>query len=250
MKKILLLDKMLAEGWAGDEKEALALVMTGNVLVNDYPASSIKEKINHDSTVRVRGKNNTRYVTRAGQKLEKGLSEFGVSPEGKTCLDIGSAEGGFTDCLLTHGANKVYAVDVAYGLLDWSLRNNEKVVVLERTNARYLDESHIPEKIDLITSDVSFISLKKILPNAIKFLKPDGIFIVLYKPQFELPKEQLGKNGNVENPAHISAGLDNMITFLKDKDIFVRKVTISPIHGSNGNVEYLLYGDKNTLGTV
>ncbi|MCL2052296.1 MAG: TlyA family RNA methyltransferase [Lachnospiraceae bacterium] len=242
-KKITLIEKMLTEGWASDEKEALALVMCGSVLVNDYPASSIKEKVPTDSLIRIRGKNNTRYVTRAGMKLEKGLSHFSVLAKGKTCLDIGASEGGFTDCLLKHGAAKIYAVDVAYGILDWSLRNNEKVIVLERTNARYLDEKLIPEPIDLLVSDVSFISLKKILPIAAKLLKPEGLFIVLYKPQFELLPELLGKNGNVLNPAEISEGINEMRVFLEKNGIFVRRTAESPIRGSNGNVEYLLYGD-------
>ena len=241
-EKCLLIEKMLAEEWASDEKEALALVMTGNVLVDDYPAASIKEKVSVSSVIRFRGKNNTRYVTRAGQKLAEGLSYFGVSAEGKTCLDIGSAEGGFTDCLLRHGAEKVYAVDVAYGILDWSLRNHEKVTVLERTNARYLDESLVPDPIDFITSDVSFISLRKILPSAVKLLKPDGVFIVLFKPQFELKKEYLGKNGNVINHDYVVEGIEEMRSFLEGKGIYVWNFIESPIRGSHGNVEFLLYG--------
>ncbi|MCL2718200.1 MAG: TlyA family RNA methyltransferase [Lachnospiraceae bacterium] len=240
----MLIEKLLNEGWASDEKEALALVMTGNVLVNDYPAASTKEKVTTDSVIRIRGKNNTRYVTRAGLKLEKGLNYFGISAQGKTCLDIGAAEGGFTDCLLAFGAAKVYSVDVAYGIFDWSLRNNEKVVVLERTNARYLDEKLIPEPIDLLVSDVSFISLTKILPPAIKLLKPEGVFVVLYKPQFELAPEYLGKNGNVENPDYIFAGIKDLSEFLEKKGIFIRKIIESPIRGSNGNVEYLLLGER------
>ncbi|MCL2254262.1 MAG: TlyA family RNA methyltransferase [Lachnospiraceae bacterium] len=244
MKKCLLIDKMLSEEWACNEKEALAMVMTGKVLVDDYPANSIKEKISVGSVIRIKGKSNkSRYITRAGRKLEKGLSFFPVSAEGMICADIGAAEGGFTDCLLKYGAEKVYAVDVAYGILDWSLRNNEKVVVLERTNARYLSDELIPDKVNLLTSDVSFISLRKILPAAINIMSKDGIFIVLYKPQFELKREQTGKNGNVENNDFIAENMTALISFLNDKGIFVRDLTFSPVRGSHGNIEYLLYGD-------
>ena len=244
MKKLkcLLIEKLLNEGWASDEKEALALVMTGNVLVNDYPAASIKEKVDLDSVIRLRGKDNGRYVTRAGLKLEKGLSCFGVSVEGKVCLDIGAAEGGFTDCLLKFGAAKVYAVDVAYGIFDWGLRNDERVVLLERTNARYLDDSLIPELIDLLTCDVSFISLRKILPSAVKLLKPKGEFIVLFKPQFELRQEFLGKNGNVVDSDCIVEGIEELKGFLGGEGIYIRDIVESPIRGGNGNVEWLLYG--------
>jgi 23S rRNA (cytidine1920-2'-O)/16S rRNA (cytidine1409-2'-O)-methyltransferase len=248
MKKVFLVERMLNEGWAVSEKEALALVMTGDVLVNDYPAASVREKVAVDSVIRIRGfEDKGRYVTRAGQKLEKGLAHFGVSAVGKVCLDIGAAEGGFTDCLLKHGAVKVYAVDVAYGIFDWQLRNNEKVVVLERTNARALDEKLVPDKIDLLVSDVSFISLKKILPQAVKLLKADGVFIVLYKPQFELPREFIGKNGNVENPEHVMEGIADLTEFLKRHGVLVRDSVVSPIKGSHGNVEYLLYGSPQGI---
>jgi 23S rRNA (cytidine1920-2'-O)/16S rRNA (cytidine1409-2'-O)-methyltransferase len=185
------------------------------------------------------------YVTRAGQKLEHGLARFGISAEGLVCLDIGAGEGGFTDCLLKHGAAKVYAVDVAYGIFDWKLRHDERVVLLERTNARYLNNESIPEPINLLTSDVSFISLKKILPTAVQLLAPEGIFIVLYKPQFELPRTQLGKNGNVKNPDHITEGIDEMTAFLAEKNIYVREHAVSPLHGKHGNEEWLLFGNHS-----
>ena len=245
-EKCLLIEKLLNEGWASDEKEALALVMTGNVLVNDYPAASIKEKISTNSEIRIRGKNNMRYVTRAGLKLEKGLNFFRVPVAGKTCLDIGCSEGGFTDCLLKAGAAKVYAVDVAYGTFDWSLRNDGRVVLLERTNARNLNKKLIPEPIDLLTCDVSFISLRKILPPAVKLLKPEAIFIALFKPQFELAPGYLGKNGNVEDTGRITEGITDLQGFLGERGIYVRETIESPIRGSNGNVEVLLYGDINS----
>jgi 23S rRNA (cytidine1920-2'-O)/16S rRNA (cytidine1409-2'-O)-methyltransferase len=242
-KYCTLLDKLLTENLAADENEALSLVMMGQVLVDEYPAVSLAEKVALDAKIRLRGTASEHpYVTRAGQKLEHGLSRFGVSAAGLTCLDLGAGEGGFTDCLLAHGAAKVYAVDVAYGIFDWKLRNNERVVLLERTNARNLSSEEIPEPIDLLTCDVSFISLKKILPQTVKLLAPEGVFIVLYKPQFELMPDLLGKNGNAKNPDHIAEGIDEMTEYLAARDIHIRERAVSPLRGSNGNEEWLLYG--------
>jgi len=184
-----------------------------------------------------------KYVTRSGLKLEKALEVFDVAVNEKVCIDIGASEGGFTDCLIRNNAKKVYSVDVAYGILDWKLRNNEKVIPLERTNARYLDESKIQEKCDLITADVSFISINKILPNVKKLLKEEGLIISLYKPQFEVSKELIEKNGNIKNPDYIIDALVKTVSFLKENGIYMRKLTYSPIRGNNGNIEFLLFGD-------
>jgi 23S rRNA (cytidine1920-2'-O)/16S rRNA (cytidine1409-2'-O)-methyltransferase len=247
-KPLPLLWRLLAEGCAGDEKEALALVMARQVLVDNVPAASIHEKVAPTAEIRLRGEeNNIRYVTRAGEKLAAGLAHFNVSVAGLTCLDIGAAGGGFTDCLLDHGAAKVYAVDVAYGIFDWRLRNDSRVVLLERTNARHLDESRVPEKVDFLTSDVSFISLKKVLPPAAKLMKPAGLFLVLYKPQFELPRQYVGKNGHIKNPDHIAEGLADMTEFLAGQGLNVCGSAPSPLAGSKGNVEYLLYGQHKLL---
>ncbi|MDR0220855.1 MAG: TlyA family RNA methyltransferase [Lachnospiraceae bacterium] len=247
MKTLPLLTRLLDEGYADDEKQSLALVMAGEVLVDDVPAASVHEKVAPTAAIRLRGENNNmRYATRAGEKLAAGLAHFGVSVAGMACLDIGAAGGGFTDCLLAHGAAKIYAVDVAYGLFDWRLRHDSRVVLLERTNARYLVESHIPEKVDFLTSDVSFISLKKILPAAAKLLAPTGLFLVLYKPQFELPRSYVGKNGHIKNPDHITEGIADMTTFLASHGLNVLGSAPSPLAGSKGNVEHLLYGQRST----
>lgn len=233
---------MIGDGLVACEREAISLVMTGNVLVNDHPASSIHEKITPDSTIRIRTSKGN-FVTRAGDKLAWGLSSFAVTVAGKVCLDIGCAEGGFTDCLLQNGAAKVYAVDVARGTFAWQLRNDERVTLLEKTNARYLNRQLIPEPIDFFCCDVSFISLQKILPVAAKLLTPTGSFIVLYKPQFELPRSQIGKNGIPHDPDDIKTGIAALTAFAAAHNIFIRQSTASPLQGSKGNVEYLLYGD-------
>ena len=182
------------------------------------------------------------FVTRAGKKLDFALSHFSLSPAGLVCLDVGCAEGGFTDCLLRHGAAKVYAVDVAYGSFDWRLRHDERVVLLERTNARYLDGDKIPEAVDLVTCDVSFISIKKIIPALLPLVRPGGQFVLLYKPQFELPRDQVGKNGIAKDPAYVADGLADMTAFLTAQGITIEGTAPSPLAGKKGNVEWLIVG--------
>lgn len=227
-----------------DEFEARGIILAGKVYVNQEICAYCKQDISAGDTVTIKH-SEKKYVTRAGQKLEKALHAFDVDVSHKVCIDIGAAEGGFTDCLLKNNAGRVYSVDVAYGIFDWNLRNNERVVVLERTNARYLDGDKVPEKCDLITSDVSFISIRKILPNVKKLLKPTGNIISLYKPQFELPRKHIGKNGNIENPEHVCDAVSETVSHLRREGIHIRKMTDSPIRGSNGNIEFLLYGDLN-----
>jgi 23S rRNA (cytidine1920-2'-O)/16S rRNA (cytidine1409-2'-O)-methyltransferase len=226
-----------------DEFEAQGIIMAGKVYLNNAVCTFGKQEIKEKDNVVIKYKEK-KYVTRAGLKLEKALDSFAIDVTGAVCIDIGAAEGGFTDCMLKNQAARVYAVDVAYGIFDWNLRNHEKVVVLERTNARYLETRQIPEPCDLITSDVSFISIKKILPHVQTFLKPDGIIISLFKPQFELPRQQLGKNGNVECHEHIIMAVDETVRFLSKEGIYIRKFTYSPIKGNNGNIEFLLYGER------
>lgn len=230
-----------------DEFEAQGIILAGKVYLNNAVCTFGKQEIKDKDQVTIKY-TEKKYVTRAGLKLARAIDEFAVDVTERVCLDIGAAEGGFTDCLLKNKARLVYAVDVAYGIFDWKLRNHERVVVLERTNARYLDAGRIPEPCDLITSDVSFISIHKILPHVKTFLQPDGLIISLYKPQFELPREYLGKNGNVRSPGHIVAAMDKTVNFLKEAGIFIRDCTCSPIRGSNGNIEFLLLGDINNRG--
>lgn len=232
-----------------DSFESKGIILSGKVYINNEICTSYKHtlKKNDIVTIKYEGK---KYVTRSGLKLEKALEVFGVDVVDKICIDIGASEGGFTDCLLQNNVQKVYSVDVAYGLLNWKLRNNEKVVVLERTNARFLNEEKIKEKCDIITADVAFISITKILPNVGKLLKNDGLIISLFKPQFELPSEQIKKNGNIENPQFIVDSINSTIAFLKDQRIFIRKCTYSPICGNNGNIEFLLLGDINNNNKI
>lgn len=225
-----------------DEFTARGIILAGKVYVNQEICTFCKQTIDENDEILIKH-TEKKYVTRAGRKLEKALQFFGVEIKDKVCIDIGSAEGGFTDCLLKNNAGRVYSVDVAYGILDWKLRNHEKVVVLERTNARYLGEDKVPELCDLITSDVSFISIRKILPNAMKLLKPSGSIVSLYKPQFELAQKYIGKNGNIENPQHVSDDILETVHYLQREGIYIRKMTDSPIRGSNGNIEFLLYAD-------
>lgn len=225
-----------------DEFAAKGIILAGKVYINQEKCTFWKQIINKDDAVSIKH-NDKKYVTRAGLKLEKALHVFEVEVRNKTCIDIGAAEGGFTDCLLKNEAGRVYSVDVAYGRLDWKLRNHEKVVVLERTNARYLDAGKVPEPCDLIASDVSFISIRKILPNVARLLKPTGSIISLYKPQFELARKYIGKNGNIEQPGYVADTVIETIHFLQQEGIYIRKMTDSPIRGSNGNIEFLLYGD-------
>lgn len=228
-----------------DTFEANGIIMAGKVYINNEKCTYGKQVINADDIITIKH-DEKKYVTRSGLKLEKALSTFQIDVNNLVCIDIGASEGGFTDCLLRNNAQRVYSVDVAYGILNWKLRTNEKVVVLERTNARYLDEEKVKEKCDLITSDVSFISITKILPNIKNLLKEDGIIITLFKPQFELPKELVKKNGNIEKPEHIYDKLNETIIFLKEHGIYIRDISSSPIRGNNGNIEFLLLGDINS----
>ena len=176
-----------------------------------------------------------------GKKIEKALNYFAIDPSGLTVMDVGASTGGFTDCMLQNGATKVYAVDVGYGQLDWKLRSDERVVCMERTNARYLDRDQIPDELDFASIDVSFISLKLILPAVHRVLKEGGHVACLIKPQFEAGREKVGKKGVVRDPdVHLEV-LENFLTHAKDSGFTVLDITFSPIRGPEGNIEYLGY---------
>ena len=241
---VLLVDKGLAES----REKAKATIMSGIVFINgqrvDKPGTTVPE----DCAVEVRG-NTLEYVSRGGLKLEKALAFFGVSPEGKTCLDCGASTGGFTDCLLKGGAAKVYAIDVGYGQLAWSLRNDPRVISMERTNIRYVTSEQVSDKLDLATIDVSFISLKLVLPVLHELLRAGGEVLCLVKPQFEAGKDKVGKKGVVrELSTHIEV-LQNFIVNAESAGFSVRNITFSPIRGPEGNIEYLghliLNGEKS-----
>ena len=192
----------------------------------------------------VRGKT-LQYVSRGGLKLEKAMQEFPITLEGKVCMDVGASTGGFTDCMLQNGAVKVYSVDVGYGQLAWKLRIDERVVNLERTNFRYATREQIPDEIDFASVDVSFISLKHILPNLNTLLAPDGQAVCLIKPQFEAGKEKVGKKGVVRDlNVHLEV-VENVINLAVENGFSVMGLQFSPIKGPEGNIEYLIYLNKS-----
>jgi 23S rRNA (cytidine1920-2'-O)/16S rRNA (cytidine1409-2'-O)-methyltransferase len=242
-KKInkMRLDRLLAaRGLAESREKAQAMIFAGQVLVNSQKIDKAGALVPDDAEIRILGEM-LRYVSRGGLKLEKALHEFQVSVEGRVVLDIGASTGGFTDCLLQHGCAKVYAVDVGYGQLAWKLRQDPRVVVIERTNIRTLGPQLVPEPADIAVVDVSFISLEKVIPAVLKLLKPNSEIIALIKPQFEAGKESVGKGGIVrDQPARIAA-VEKVSECIRGLGLDIRGVIPSPITGQDGNVEFLIH---------
>lgn len=235
------LDVLLVErGLQETRQKAQATIMSGLVYVNNQKVDKAGTAVANDAEIEVRG-NALRYVSRGGLKLEKAMNTFGLTLDGFLCADIGASTGGFTDCMLQNGAQKVYAVDVGYGQLDWKLRNDERVVCMERTNARYLGHQQIPDELDFASIDVSFISLKLILPAVRGILKPGGHVACLVKPQFEAGREKVGKKGVVRDPAVHLEVLEHFLQHAKESGFTVLDITYSPIRGPEGNIEYLGY---------
>jgi 23S rRNA (cytidine1920-2'-O)/16S rRNA (cytidine1409-2'-O)-methyltransferase len=233
------LDVVLVErGLAPTRQKAQAVIMSGVVFVNGQRADKAGAAVAADAAVEVRG-NALPYVSRGGLKLEKAMREFSLRLDGFTCADIGASTGGFTDCMLQNGAEKVYAVDVGYGQLDWRLRGDPRVVCLERTNARYLTREQIPDELDFASVDVSFISLALILPPLNRLMKEDGRVVCLVKPQFEAGREKVGKKGVVRDPAVHREVLEHFLTHAAENGFAVLGLTFSPIRGPEGNIEYL-----------
>ena len=235
------LDELLVErGLAENAARAQALVMAGLVFSGEQKLTSSGGKVAADITVTVRGAEHP-WVSRGGLKLAHGLAHFPFDPKGRVCLDLGSSTGGFTDVLLTHRAAKVYAVDVGYGQLAHKLRTDQRVVVLERTNARLLDRSQVSEDIGAVVCDASFIGLRSVLPAAMALTTPDAWLIALIKPQFEVAKDQVGEKGVVRDPA-LHAEVCDMISLWMNAQTGwrVAGVTKSPITGPEGNVEFLI----------
>ena len=238
------LDVLLVErGFVESRQKAQAVIMSGSVFVAGQRVDKPGTAVPNEADIEVRG-HVLRYVSRGGLKLEKAMKSFPLTLEGKICADIGASTGGFTDCMLQNGASKVYAVDVGYGQLDWKLRNDERVVCLERTNARYLTHEQIPDELDFASIDVSFISLKLILPAVHRVLKEGGHVACLVKPQFEAGKEKVGKKGVVRDPAVHLEVLENFLVHAKESGFTVLDLTFSPIRGPEGNIEYLGYLEK------
>ena len=239
--KKVRLDTYLAEqGFFESRARAQAAIMAGQVLVDEQKIDKPGTAIKPGAAIRLLG-DQLKYVSRGGLKLEKALQVFPVTVEGKVMADIGASTGGFTDCALQNGASKVYAVDVGYGQLAWKLRSDPRVVNMERTNARTLDETSLPEQVDAASIDVAFISLEKILPAVKKILKPNGFVIALIKPQFEAGKEHIGKKGVVKDPDVHKEVINRIIGFAKAEGFGIGGLDFSPVKGPEGNIEYLLY---------
>ncbi len=231
----LLLHLKLADSLA----KAQALIGAGEVYVNDL--QSDKAGVRYNSDVRIRLKKRIPYVSRGGMKLKGGLDYFAIDPTGMVCVDVGASSGGFSDCLLQHGAARMYAVDVAYGQLDWKLRKNPNVIVIERFNARNLTKKQIPEPIDLAVIDASFISLTKLIPPLLPLFRKNASILALIKPQFEIAKEKIGNGGVVRKDELHEEVINSVIAFAKSLHLLVRGVTESPIKGPKGNKEFLIY---------
>ena len=232
-------------GLAPSREKAKALIMSGNVYVNGQKELKCGDMFDPDTaTVEIKG-NTLKYVSRGGLKLEKAFSVFPIEVKDKCCIDIGSSTGGFTDCLLQNKAAKVYAIDVGYGQLDWKLRNDERVICMEKTNFRYVTDEQIKEPIDFASADVSFISLDKILPAAYPLLADHAKMVCLIKPQFEAGRSQVGKKGVVRDRAVHEEVIAKIIGVAEDAGFAPIGLTYSPIKGPEGNIEYLIYLEKD-----
>ena len=236
---------LVKNGYAPSREKAKAIIMAGLVYVNgqkeDKAGSTFEEE---DINLEVRGQG-LRYVSRGGLKLEKAMKSFPIDLNGKVCMDIGASTGGFTDCMIQNGAAKVYSIDVGYGQLDWKLRQDERVVCMEKTNFRYVTPEDIGEQVDFASCDVSFISLSKILTPAREILKDDGQMVCLIKPQFEAGRDKVGKKGVVRDKAvHVEVIL-KVFDYVKDANLSILDLEGSPIKGPEGNIEYLIYLTKD-----
>lgn len=238
------LDVLLVKGGFAESREkAKAIIMSGNVFVNNNREDKAGQTFDEKAIIEVRG-NTLKYVSRGGLKLEKAMANFDVSIEGKICMDVGASTGGFTDCMLQNGAVKVYSVDVGHGQLAWKLRQDERVVCMEKTNIRYVTNEDIPDLIDFSSIDVSFISLTKVLVPVRNLLTDNGQVVCLIKPQFEAGREKVGKKGVVrDKKVHIEV-IEMVVEFAKSIGFNVLNLDFSPIKGPEGNIEYLLHIEK------
>ncbi len=230
---------MVEKSLAPSREKAKALIMAGQVYVNQQKTDKAGTPVSDTDQIEVRG-DTLRYVSRGGLKLEKALSVFPLVLQGAVCMDIGASTGGFTDCMLQNGARKVYAVDVGYGQLAWNLRNDSRVVNMERTNIRHVTREQILEPIDFISIDVSFISLTLVLPVALELLCENGMVVCLVKPQFEAGKGKVGKKGVVREPEIHLEVVQKVVDFARHHGFCPKGLSFSPIKGPEGNIEYLL----------
>lgn len=235
------LDIVLVEkGIVSSRERAKALIMEGNVLVEGVPVTKAGAMVDDHSHIELRGED-VLYVSRGGLKLAAAIEHFRINLRGITAMDVGSSTGGFTDCMLQKGARRVYSIDVGYGQLSWSLRNDPRVALLERTNIRHLERQKVPDAIDLAAIDVSFISLSKVLPKVMEFLGENGMILALVKPQFEVGKGEVGKGGIVREEEKRLAALESVKAFAEDLGLKCLDAFQSPVRGQKGNIEYFLY---------
>ncbi len=239
LKKIRLDRIIVKKGLAPSRQRAQALIMAGKVFVNNKLVDKAGTLFSMDDEITLKGQD-IKYVSRGGLKLEKALQALDVTITGFVCLDVGASTGGFTDCLLKHGAHRVFAVDVGYGQLSWTLRQDPRVVVIERTNIRTMPAEALPQLVDLITIDVSFISLKLVVPAVLKFMKKDARILALIKPQFEVGKDNVGKGGIVRDPALHAEVIQNCSDFFTKTGLLCEFVIPSPILGPKGNKEFII----------
>ncbi len=234
------IDRLLVrKGLAPSRQRAQAMIMSGVVIVDTRPVDKPGTLVDRLADVRLRG-NDLPYVSRGGLKLNAAIDAFSLDIEGLVCLDVGASTGGFTDCLLQHGARHVFAVDVGYGQLAWSLRQDARVTVIERTNIRHMAEDALPAPVDLVTIDTSFISLRIVVPASLRYLKPQGCIVALIKPQFEVGRGAVGKGGVVRDPALHESVIRDLTGAFHDFGLIAAPVVPSPVRGPKGNQEFLV----------
>jgi 23S rRNA (cytidine1920-2'-O)/16S rRNA (cytidine1409-2'-O)-methyltransferase len=244
--KIRLDQLLFKKGITETREKARALIIEGKVLVNGNKVEKPGSMVDESSEIKLCGET-LPYVSRGGLKLEHAIKHFSIDIKDKVAIDIGASTGGFTDCLLQHGAKRVYAVDVGYGQLAWKLRTDPRVVAIERTNIRYMEREKIPEPVDIATVDVSFISLKLVIPKLLEFLKPSGEIVALIKPQFEVGKGEVEKGGIVRSEEKRTKAVENIKDSFESLSLKVIGVVESPIKGQKGNIEYLIYAKSEKV---
>ena len=238
---------LVQQGLANSRELAKAYIMAGNVYVDGQKEDKAGTKVAVTAKLEVKG-NQMKYVSRGGYKLEKAMDVFGIRLDGKICLDIGASTGGFTDCMLQNGASKVYAIDVGYGQFAWKLRNDERVVCLEKTNVRYVTHEQVPDEGDFASIDVSFISLTKVLPAVLGVLGEKGQLVCMIKRQFEAGREKVGKKGVVRDSSVHREVIEMIVEYVRTQSLGILGLDFSPIKGPEGNIEYLIYLDKSRSG--
>lgn len=243
----LRLDQLLfKKGVTESRQKARALIIEGKVIVKGQKIDKPGTMVDENSEITICGET-LPYVSRGGLKLEHAIREFSIDVKNKVAMDVGASTGGFTDCLLQHGAKKVYAIDVGYGQLAWKLRIDPRVIPIERTNIRHMSRDKIPEDIDIATVDVSFISLKLVIPKVLEFLKPQGEVIALIKPQFEVGRSEVDKGGVIKSFEKRKRAVEEIKKFFESLGLKVIGVIESPIKGQKGNIEYLIYAKTSSL---